>query len=207
MKKISEPSFTEECAPSTIKKELDEKRTDNCAFMDEDCTLSLNMHEYFECTFTRITFHGDMNKMEFADVIFEHCDLSNIEMQECVFRRVIFRHCRLMGCDMSSCQFHDVVMDSCQGGYLNLNGANLHDVAVKECVFTEASFAMMKIKDFRIKECDFTSSEWMDTKMKDLDFSDSIIDGIAVNPENLRGVIVNSEQAVAMAKLLGICIK
>jgi uncharacterized protein YjbI with pentapeptide repeats len=66
---------------------------------------------------------------------------------------------------------------------------------------------MMKIKDLAIEKCDFTSSEWNDTKLNGLDFSDSIIVGIAVNPNNLRGVIVSQAQAADMAKLLGIQVK
>jgi hypothetical protein len=58
-----------------------------------------------------------------------------------------------------------------------------------------------------LRKCDFTSSEWNDTRLNGLDFSDSIIDGIAVNPDHLRGVIVSQEQAVVMAKLLGIQVK
>ena len=207
MKKISEPSFSGECLPSFIKDELRENRVDNRTFTDEECICDLNMHAYFECTFTRINFHGNMNKMEFADVIFDHCDLSNIEMEESVFRRVIFQHCRLTGCDMSGSQFHDTVMLSCQASYINASLLNVHNASFQECTFNEGAFSMMKIKELHLDHCDFSGSEWIDTKMKDLDFSDSNIDGIAVNADNLRGVTVNTEQAVMMAKLLGIRVK
>ncbi|MCH3960752.1 MAG: pentapeptide repeat-containing protein [Solobacterium sp.] len=207
MKKISAPSFSEECLPAELKREKAEKRTDNCSFSDEECSKDLTLHEFFECTFAKIIFLGKMDKMEFADVIFDHCDFSNISMQECCFRRVQFLHCRLTGCDMSGSSLTDTEMKECQGEYLNLNCTGLNDCSWQETLFKEASFAMMKIKHLEIKGCNFTRSEWADTKMKDLDLSDSIIDGIAVNAENLKGVIVNAEQAVVMAKLLGIRVR
>ena len=43
--------------------------------------------------------------------------------------------------------------------------------------------------------------------MSGLDLSDSHIDGIMVDPENLRGLTVNEEQAVAFAELLGLNVK
>jgi uncharacterized protein YjbI with pentapeptide repeats len=207
MKKISEPSFSEECISSTIKKESTDQRIDNRSFMDEDCKQNLSMLAYYECTFERINFHGKMEKMEFVDVIFDHCDLSNVDMQECVFRRVIMKHCRLTGCDMSASQLHDMAMENCQANYINCNLINSQSALFKDCIFIEGAFTMMKIKDLAIEKCDFTSSEWNDTKLNGLDFSDSIIDGIAVNPNNLRGVIVSQAQAAVMAKLLGIQVK
>ena len=39
---------------------------------------------------------------------------------------------------------------------------------------------------------------------KDIDFSTSEIDGFAVTSEDLKGAIVNSEQAIACAKILGL---
>ena len=40
-----------------------------------------------------------------------------------------------------------------------------------------------------------------------MDFSDSVIDGFTVSPESLKGVIMNEEQALACAVLLGIRIR
>jgi uncharacterized protein YjbI with pentapeptide repeats len=152
MKKLSAPSFSEECISSTIKKELTDKRIDNKSFMDEDCSLDLSMLAYYECTFERISFHGRMAKMEFVDVIFDHCDLSNVDMQECVFRRAVMKHCRLTGCDMSASQLHDMVMENCQANYINCNLVNAQSALFKDCIFTEGAFSMMKIKDLAIEE-------------------------------------------------------
>lgn len=58
-----------------------------------------------------------------------------------------------------------------------------------------------------IDSCDFTGAEFYAATMKGLDFSTSRIDGILVSANDLRGVIVNEEQAVACAKLFGIVVK
>ena len=207
MKKLITPTFSEECTPAKMSDEIQDRRVDNCSYIDEDCMQDLSLCEYHECIFTRITFHGAMNKMEFSDVIFDHCDLSNIKMTECNFRRVTFKYCRLTGCDMSGSQFRDTMFSFCRGWYINLSASRFHGSSFSECIFTEGSFSMVKFKNLKIENCDLSGTEWLDTKMKDLDFSDSIIDGIAVTPENLKGITVNPEQAVNMAKLLGIQVK
>lgn len=45
------------------------------------------------------------------------------------------------------------------------------------------------------------------TNLKGIDFSTCNIDGIVVDREDLKGVIVNQFQAVELSKLLGIIIK
>lgn len=73
--------------------------------------------------------------------------------------------------------------------------------------FQETSFFNVKFKDINIKDCDFTSSEFNQTKLSGIDVSSSNIESIATQPENLKGVIANREQAVALAQLLGIIVK
>lgn len=204
---MNPPSFHEECIPSAIEAKTEEKRIDNQSYIDQDCTRDLSSCEYYECVFTRVTFQGAMDKMELVDVIFDHCDLSNIKMRECSFRRVIFKYCRLTGCDMSGSSFRDTEFSFCRGWYINFNDSRFHSSSFSECIFTEGTFSMMKSKDLNIENCDFSGTEWLETKMKDLDFSDSIIGGIMVSPECLKGIIVNPDQAVSMAKLLGIQVK
>lgn len=207
MKKLTSPSFHDECIPAKLNEEKPENRIDNHSYIDEDCALDLSHREYNECIFTRVTFHGNMQGMEFVDVIFEHCDLSNVKMSECNFRRVAFKYCRLTGCDLSGSQFRDTSFVYCRGWYINFNEGKINTLTLSESIFTEGAFGMLKFKEFHIENCDLSGTEWIDTKMKDLDFSDSIIDGILVTPQYLKGVIVNPEQAVMMAKLLGIQVK
>ena len=45
------------------------------------------------------------------------------------------------------------------------------------------------------------------TNLKGIDFSTSNIDGIIIDKEDLKGLIVNQFQAVELSKLLGIVVK
>ena len=56
-------------------------------------------------------------------------------------------------------------------------------------------------------ECNLNESEFIDTNLNKLDLSNCKIEGIIVNPNNVRGLTVNMYQAVDLALLLGIKIK
>ena len=66
---------------------------------------------------------------------------------------------------------------------------------------------MCKIDNMATEECDFSRAEFYDTKLKNLDFTRCNISNIVVEANDIKGVIVNEEQAIAFAKLLGIVVK
>lgn len=71
-----------------------------------------------------------------------------------------------------------------------------------------AEFAeLLEFTKTEISRCDFQEAELLGTKLGGLDFSTSKIDGFMIQAENLRGVTMNEEQALACTKLLGITIK
>ena len=71
----------------------------------------------------------------------------------------------------------------------------------------EGSLSMCTMDNVLFEHTDFSECEFAHTKLKDIDLSSCELDGFAVTPEDLKGVIVNEEQAVACAKLLGIVVK
>ena len=113
----------------------------------------------------------------------------------------------MMGTELTAAVMQDTIMEGCQGSYLNLNGSKMKRVALKDMIMEQAGMSMIEHTDVSLENCTFTKSEWIDTKMSGLDLSDSHIDGIMVDPENLRGLTVNEEQAVAFAELLGLNVK
>ena len=113
----------------------------------------------------------------------------------------------MTGIDFSDCSFTDVTMHDSLALLANLNQTTWKIVEWKQMCFQETSFYNVKFKDINIKDCDFTSSEFNQTKLSGIDVSSSNIESIAAQPENLKGMIVNREQAVALAQLLGIIVK
>ena len=205
--KRTEPLFSFEQVPGSLNRLSREYRTDGTAFRDEVCTSDLNGRSFHECTFTNVTFEGDLSGVLFADAVFDHCDLSNCRMNETVFRRAVLKHCRLTGTDLSSSTFEDLLVSGCQCAYTNFNGSRMKRTEFMEDNMTECGLSMCTLDNTSFVRCMLNGAELIDTKLGGIDFSDSSIEGISVTPETIRGVVVNEEQAVAFAKLLGIIVR
>jgi Uncharacterized low-complexity proteins len=84
---------------------------------------------------------------------------------------------------------------------MELPAATIHD-----CNFTEAFLSEIRLKKPRLKAVNFTGADFFKALLKDIDLTDCIIDGITVSDtcKELRGAIVNAEQAIELARILGI---
>ena len=63
-----------------------------------------------------------------------------------------------------------------------------------------------KLKKMKLKEVDFSRADFFKTPLKGLDFSACIIDGIQLSEHlnELRGMKIGAEQALALVRLLGV---
>lgn len=143
----------------------------------------------------------------FTDVTFENCDFSNIDMRECVFHRVIFNKCRLTGTDLTQGTIDSVLIRNSLAQYANFSSSKIKDSEFVEDVFVDGGFSMCKLNHVEISKCDFSRAEFNDTKLNRLDFSTSNISEVIFDINHIRGIILNEEQALACAKLLGIVVK
>lgn len=200
------PSFSVPGTPASFAG-IEDHRIDNCSFQQEVSDRDLSFHEFYECTFTGISFTGRCSGDLFADAVFDHCDFSNADFEETVVRRAVFRGCRMTGTNFMRSTMEDAVFDGCTCSYANFSGSRFKRCGFHETQYRESSFSSCRFNMVRFQECDFTAAEFLDTKLMGLDFSDSRIDGILVTGDNLKGVTVNEEQALAFAKLLGIRIR
>ena len=65
----------------------------------------------------------------------------------------------------------------------------------------------MKHSGWKIKNCCLKSAELYNTPLKGVDLTDCDIGGITVEMGNLRGAIVREDQAVMLAKLMGLVVR
>lgn len=206
-KTIKQPMFYEEPQPAKCEV-LDElSQYENLKFEEDICENECDHIRIQECEFHDVTFHGSMRDGQFTDVIFDHCDFSNIDLSESAFRRCEFLKCRMVGTQLLNCSFEDIVIDSTRGDYVNFNASKWKNASLQQCRFPQGGFSMMQCKNLWMEESWFEESEWIETPLRDLDFSDSQINGFKIRPQDLYGVIMNEEQAVECARLLGIVVK
>ena len=70
-----------------------------------------------------------------------------------------------------------------------------------------SNFQENKFKNIVLKNADLTQAQFFKSSLNGIDFSDSLIDGIVVSIEDLKGAIINEFQAVDLIGLIGVKIK
>ena len=206
MKKRAVPDFRAEPIAALLDLQA-ETRLEGFRFEKQTCSTSLYGRRIFECEFRNVEFREGMPGTEFVDVIFDHCDFSNLHMEESSFRRCEFRSCRMVGAKLVQCSLRDVLLDHCLASYINLSASSWQTGEWRQCVMKEGYFTEMVQKNLSVHDCDFTGAEWHHTALTGMDFSDSVLNDCAFTAEDLRGLTVNSQQAARLAALLGLRIK
>lgn len=159
------------------------------------------------CVFQSCHLTGcDFTHTTLSDVRFEDCDFSGCRFDDAGLQRVSFRDCRALGARFDNAALEQVRI---HGGCFDY--ANLSRTELKQCVLTgsfrEASFGGSVWKKSTVGGCDFTGSDWIRAQIGGLDFSTSEIGGTLFSLDGLKNVTVSAEQAVQLAKLLGLNIR
>ena len=76
-----------------------------------------------------------------------------------------------------------------------------------DCDFQEASFFESCLKKVDFQNNHFENSDFFKISHQQLNLSSCFIDGLTIDIESLKNLIVNSYQALQLVKVLGIQIK
>lgn len=164
--------------------------------------------DFNECVFHDIIFQKhDLDKISFMDVVFYHCDFSNIEFIDRAFYRVEFHDCKLVGTSFSKVHFFDCLFDSCNLQYSNFADCKCKVIEFSHCHFLEARFQGMDFSGAVFEEDDLSEVEIYTTPMRGIDLSSCLIEGIRIEPNCLKGMIISPYQAVFLVQILGIKVK
>ncbi len=204
------------------KVELAQKLADVKEVSIEDLDLEMNVNdiklsdseissidheiEFNGCVFERVKFFQDV-KADFIDCLFNHCDLSNINLSEKLVLRSEFNDCKLMGAIFITSDLRDVHFNNCNIVYSNFSSSKIRNVTFEDTDLKDSSFIEVEQDKLIFDNCSLVNSEFYNTKLKDVDFSNSTIEGISLNPRDLRGAYVSSYQATLLVRGLGVNIK
>jgi uncharacterized protein YjbI with pentapeptide repeats len=148
-----------------------------------------------------------LKKPSWLDVTFDSCDLTATVWDGPALARVELHDCKLVGARWSEAELEDVRFVGCQMSYAAFWSAKLVRVEFERCVLREADFQAVDASDVRFVECDLSLANFADAILSGADVSSSDIQGIRIGHREAQGLVVSREQAVAVAKLLGLIVK
>lgn len=208
--KVTPPDITDteeakQCAEDfSVNEDLYNLRLKNeiLSGIHKECA-DLNNSVFTQCCLGGCKFH----QIQLTDVIFDNCDLSNVDFSYCIFSRVEFVNCKMMGTNFSESTLNHVGITQCNCRYANFAFVKMKNVLFSHDDLQSGIFNECKFTPLVFETCSFIESEFFHTPLQGIDFRDSQIEGMRLDPQDIRGTIVTSLQAIELSRVLGIIIK
>ena len=179
------------------------------------CELLVNDDEVDCRSFSRevvdgvdLSFPGcRFREARLTDVLFENCDLSNVDLSGSVLFRVEFRACKLMGTNLSDGVLNNVLFRHCNARYMNLSMGRLKQVLFAHGDMQGSALESCRLEAVAFDTCSLVEAEFSRTSLKGIDLTSSRLEGLRLGVGDLRGVIVSPVQALDLTRYLGLVVK
>jgi len=149
-------------------------------------------------TFSRCRMRG----IRLTDVRLEGCDLANAWWSESELTRVEFVDCRFVGFQAPEARFRHVLFRNCQLGTSAFRHATFELAAFETCRLKAADFLGADLRGAVLSGCDLEGTVFQGAKLQDADFRTSDVAAIVARVQDLRGMIVDSSQLIALSWLI-----
>ena len=146
-------------------------------------------------------------KAQVLDSRFTVCDFANAEWPEASLSRVELLGCHLTGWQCSEAQLQDVLFKECRGSFAQFAFATLKAVRFEDCELSEVNFLNVDLSSVTFVNCDLNHADLTGTKLAGIDLRGCKIDGVRVGPQELKGAIIDPNQALAFVRSMGITVK
>ncbi len=148
-----------------------------------------------------------ISQLSWLDVVCERCDLSMCEWPAAKLTRVEFRDCRLTGARFSQAELSHVRFVGCQLDYAAFSRAQFRQALFENCRLTEAYFSEATLAGTAFVGCQLDGVDFTRAKLQGADVSESTMTDMRIGAEDVRGMVVNGAQAVALAQLFGLVVR
>lgn len=171
-------------------------------------SLEGSVLEFEACVFERCTFQEcAVKRMSFVDCVFDHCDLSNMRFENVTFQRVLFLTCRMLGMEIGHGAMSNTDMQSCAMDYVGFVNTKMERTRFCHCRLHESLWSRVELRSVVWEQSNLTRAQWDQTSLNGADLTSCVIEGIQIHPQDIRGAIVTSLQAIGLSLLLGIVIR
>jgi len=141
------------------------------------------------------------------DVRAAGCDFSGAEWETARLRRVEFNACRLLGIQLLKASLEHVSFKDCNLESAILAEAVFRTARFEGCNLRGVSFEGADLSGVILRRCDLSEANLSGAKLSGADLRGSTLNGMKLAPRDIRGVIIDSTQALQVVALLGVVIQ
>jgi uncharacterized protein YjbI with pentapeptide repeats len=176
-----------------------------------DCDLSEQVAEdvTFEATLLKHVRLGRtrLPSLQMHDVRLDACDLAEADWGKPLLSRVEALGCRMVGWRASEGSLRNVLFKGCNSIGAQFWSTSFKHVRFENCILRDADFQYADLSGVIFDKCDLSNAKLSDAKLAGADLRGSKIEGVRLGLKELQGAIVDMEQAIAIARLLGVVVK
>jgi uncharacterized protein YjbI with pentapeptide repeats len=175
---------------------------EHCRFSGKARRLNINFS-----VLRGVRFEGVLPAAQLDDVLFDGCDFSNADFSDTMLLRVEFKNCRMTGVNFSGAVLKDIKLEDCSAKYANFHFSRFERVVFSSCNCSDADFGEAAFNMVKFEQSILVQAQMSGTSLSGIDLTSCEIDGLGARPQDLRGVVLTSNQAVTAAKIIGAIIK
>lgn len=181
----------------------------NLTIEEETFPSNLTDTNFRKCNFTKVDFSNkDIRSVYFENCTFTNCDFSNCEFSTFANKGNTYINSKMIGLNFIETHFSNVSFTDCNLMYTNYSDSILSKVSFTRCNLSSSSFiSLKKHTNLTFDECNLDKADFLNTPLIGLDLRTCEIGNIRINIENLRGLIVTTNQAISLASSLGLDIR
>ncbi|GAA2863987.1 pentapeptide repeat-containing protein [Streptosporangium fragile] len=166
------------------------------AFVDMDMTETESRGAVFsECTFHDVRFNASTH----VDTAFLNCTFVR-----CTFFDATFTSCKFVGSMFDRCTFDLLKVSGGDWSFAGLPGADLHSASFVDVRLREADLTGARCEGAVLRGVDLTGAWLHSAKLSRCDLRGSELSSLDPFNVEVRGAIVDVQQAVVIAEALGL---
>ena len=150
---------------------------------------------------------ADLRGLRLADVRFEACDLADSSWENLSASRVELLGCRLIGLQAINGRVEDMLIKGCNAVHAQFWSTVFKRVRFESCNLSETNFQSADLAGVIFDKCDLRGAKMADAKLVGADLRSSNLEGARLGIKELQGAIVSIEQAVSIARTLGVDVR
>lgn len=209
VKPLRAPVLPNHLEPRVIAKLAPTDSIEQCRI--EACALSESVAERVRFDAVRLVGGtlgaSKLTHLSWLDVVCERCDLSMIVWPSAKLTRVEVRGSRMTGAKLVEGVFESVRFVDCHLDYATFADTKFKQVTFESCRLEEADFRSADLTGTTFVDCELRGADLGRAKLQGADVSSSRCDDIRLAAGDVRGLVVNREQAIGLAKLLGLVVR
>ena len=150
---------------------------------------------------------SQMEKIKLSDVKITESNLSNIDAFESFWLRVEIDESKLTGLKLNSAIMEDVYIKDSNSQFIQLRFGKAKRVIFESCNMKGSDFTNTDLTGCKFLNCDLSEAEFSGSILTGTDLRGSNLEKIKIGVKEIKGAIVNTNQALFLSGLLGIDIR